>query len=244
LNAAGVVAALAAEARALGPARRRSEGCAVLADGTLVAVSGIGPSAAGSAARRLIEAGATSLVSWGMAGGLDPGLEAGAVCLPHEVIAADGTRFPTARPWREFLTSAIAAKRPVASGNLLTAARAIDTAAAKATARRETAAAAVDMESSAVAQVAQANHLPFIAVRVIVDAARDSVPAAVIRSSQAGQVRVGRLLLGLMQSPMQIVPLLRLARRYRLAMRSLRAVAALGALAPPAAVARSRSGEA
>ena len=92
MNAAGVVAALAAEARVLGPARPQGEGLAVLADGNLLAISGMGPKAARSAALRLIDAGATSLVSWGLAGGLDPALEAGAVCVPREVIAADGSR--------------------------------------------------------------------------------------------------------------------------------------------------------
>jgi hypothetical protein len=47
-------------------------------------------------------------------------------------------------------------------------------------------------------------------------------------------VRLGRLLVGLVRSPGEIVPLLRLARRYRAAIRSLRAVAKLGRLAPPA----------
>ncbi len=45
LNAAGVVAALAAEARALGPAQPKGEGLAVLADGNLLVVSGMGPRA-------------------------------------------------------------------------------------------------------------------------------------------------------------------------------------------------------
>jgi adenosylhomocysteine nucleosidase len=236
LNAAGVVAALAAEARALGPASRGG-GRAVLANGTLVAVSGIGCAAAGRAARDLIEAGATALVSWGMAGALDPKLVAGAVCLPSEVIATDGTRFDTARQWREPLAALVAAQRPVAGGKLLTSAQAIDTVAAKDVAYRTTGAAAVDMESVAVAQAAAAHGVPFIAVRVIVDTAGDALPRAVVAASRAGQVQVWRLMLGLLLSPADIAPLVRLARRYRVATRSLEAVA--GALAAPAVVAAS-----
>ena len=41
-------------------------------------------------ARSLIEAGATALASWGMAGGLDPALSAGAILLPSEVLGPDG----------------------------------------------------------------------------------------------------------------------------------------------------------
>ena len=75
--------------------------------------------------------------------------------------------------------------------------------------------------------------MPFIAVRVIVDTARDGIPQAVAGASRAGKLRIGRLILGLMRSPLEIASLLRLARRYRVALRSLRAVAALGKLEPP-----------
>jgi adenosylhomocysteine nucleosidase len=242
LNAAGVVAALAAEARALGPAQTQAEGLAVLADGTLLAISGMGPKAARSAAMRLIDAGATSLVSWGLAGGLDPDLEAGAVCVPREIIAADGSRLSTARSWQESLSSSLSSDRRVGNDALLTMEYALETPADKSAARRATGACAVDMESSAVAQVAEAHSLPFIAVRVIVDTARDTVPQAVAGASRAGKLRTGRLILGLMRSPLEIASLLRLARRYHVALRSLRAVAALGKLAPPSANAAATCG--
>jgi len=236
LNAAGVVAALAAEARALGPAARRGAR-PVLANGTLLAVSGIGCAAAGRAARDLIGAGATALVSWGMAGALDPILEAGTVCLPDEVLASDGTRFRTASHWREPLAALVAAERPVAGGTLLTSVNAIDTVAAKNDAYRATGAAAVDMESAAVAQEAAGHGLPFIAVRVIADTAGDALPRAVVAASRAGQVQIWRLILGLLMAPADIAPLMRLARRYRVAIRSLEAAA--GALAAPTVVAAS-----
>lgn len=237
MKIAGVVAALAAEARALGPAVRGGEGRTVLADGTQVAVSGIGAAAAARAAVMLIEAGASALISWGMAGALDPKLAAGTVCLPSEVVAADGTSFKTARRWREPLAVLVAAHRPVAGGKLLSSTQAIDSVAAKQAAYGTTGAAAVDMESVAIAEVAAAHGLPFIAVRVIVDEAGDGLPRAVVAASQAGQVRVRRLLWGLVRSPTDIGQLVRLVRRYRVATRSLRAVALAGALTPPAGVA-------
>jgi adenosylhomocysteine nucleosidase len=234
LNVAGVVAALDREARALGPALEVKAGLDVLAGGTLRTVSGMGCAAAGMAARRLVEAGATALVSWGMAGGLDPDLEAGAICLPNEVVASDGMRFATASSWREMLAASIASYQPVASGALLTSLHPVTGVAEKSAVRRKTGAVAVDMESSAVAEVAAASHVPFVAVRVIVDTALDGIPGSVTAAGESGQVRLARLLVGLVRSPGEIVPLLRLARRYRAAIRSLRAVAKLGRLAPPA----------
>lgn len=228
MKVAGVVAALAAEARALGPATSGA-----LADGTLVAVSGIGPGAAAQAARSLIEGGATALVSWGMAGGLDPSLNAGALCVPHEVLAEDGERFLTDGIWREPLTARIAALHSVAGGALFSSAHAIDSVAGKKALRRATGAVAVDMESAAVAEAAHARGMPFLAVRAIVDTARDEVPCALVAAGLTGRIDIVRLLGSLARRPGDIAPLMRLSLCYRRAMRSLKAVASLGPLEPP-----------
>jgi hypothetical protein len=62
-------------------------------------------------------------------------------------------------------------------------------------------------------------------VRVIVDTAADVLPRAVVAASRAGQVSLRRLLGGLAMAPLELVPLIRLAQRYRAATRSLSAVA-------------------
>jgi adenosylhomocysteine nucleosidase len=240
---AGVVAALSLEARTLGLGSpiRRSDGLLTAGDGTLVAVSGMGCTAAAVAARTLIDAGAGALVSWGMAGGLDPALHAGTICLPSVVVSRDGATFATDPHWRELLIAAIAARRIVVTGKLLTSALAIVDIAGKAAAFRETGAAAVDMESLGVAKIATAHGLPFIAVRVIVDTAADTLPAAVLAASSDGRVRVSRLILGIARSPRDVASVLRLARQYRTATRALVAVARTGALAPLAFAAASPS---
>ncbi len=231
MSTVGVVTALAAEARTLGLPTRHN-GLCTLSDGTLIAISGIGGAAAAAAARALVDAGATALVSWGLAGGLDPALRAGTICLPSTVISRDGERLATDSHWRGVLVAALCARRTVVAGTLLTSAAAIDDIAGKAAAFRRTGAAAVDMESLDVAKIAAAQELPFIAVRVIVDTAADALPAVVLAASSEGRVQVSRLLLGVVRSPRAIAPLLRLARRYRIAIRTLAAVAGTGALAP------------
>ncbi|HEY0800976.1 MAG TPA: hypothetical protein VGD54_09030, partial [Steroidobacteraceae bacterium] len=75
-------------------------------------------------------------------------------------------------------------------------------------------------------EVAAHHNLPFIAVRVIVDTAADKLPRAVVNASRLGSVQIGRLIAGLVLAPAEIAGLIRLAQRYRLAMRSLRVVAA------------------
>jgi adenosylhomocysteine nucleosidase len=243
LNAVGIVCALATEARHLGPAKRHPLlpfGCR--ADGTLLAVSGMGAAAAEISARALVDAGATALASWGMAGGLDPALAPGAIFLPTEVIGRDGIGVETAREWRERLSREVAAFHPLSNGRLLTSSRAIGSLEEKAVLFRETGAAAVDMESLSVAQVANAHRLPFIAVRVIVDSAEDSLPAAVtVAADNAGHLRLWRLIGALARTPADLGALLRLARRYRAANRSLAAVGRVGPLTPAAAAVSDRA---
>jgi len=232
-NVVGIVCALASEARHLGPTVRLHDPLGSLADGTLVAVTGMGGEAACAGARALIEAGATALASWGMAGGLDPALSAGAILLPTEVIGSDGQQINTAAGWRERLSGAVAAHAPVRTGRLLTTSRAVGSVADKAALFRSTGAAAVDMESLGVGAVARDNQLPFIAVRVIVDSAADVLPRAVTEAADhAGHLQIWRLIGALALTPNELAPLIRLARRYRAANRSLAAIARVGSLAP------------
>jgi adenosylhomocysteine nucleosidase len=222
LKSVGVVAALGAEARALGR----------LSDGSKLAVSGIGSVAAARAAEALIDAGVTALMTFGMAGGLDPKLQAGDVLLPVEVISRDGARFATARLWRERLSAMLSRHCAVSAAVVLTAEHSIASPQAKAEAFRDTGAAAVDMESVSVARVAAQHRLPFICVRVIVDSAADALPRAVVAASDGGRVRIARLLAGLIMAPGDVGALLRLTQRYRVAMRALKTVARAGPLAP------------
>ena len=238
MNQVGVVAALAAEARTWGPATRRQDGLCSLRGGALLAVGGMGGARAATAARRLVDAGASALMSFGFAGGLDPALSAGSVVLPGEVISSDGARFPTSAAWCAELRLAILG-RPLADGKLLTVSQPIDRIEDKVRAFRETGAVAVDMESSSVAEVAAVHDLPFAVIRVIVDTAGDVLPRAVMAASLGGQVSVRRLVGGLAAAPLELLALIRLAQRYRAATRSLTAVARADLPAPFAAGARS-----
>ena len=231
MNAVGVVAALASEARALGPSMPRGgdpplSELALLGEGSLLALSGIGRAAAAAAAQALVDAGVSALMTFGMAGGLDPALKSGSIVIPSELLSSDGARYAACRAWREQVAAAVSPLRAVTEGNLLTSTHAIETPVDKAAAFRSTGAAAVDMESAAVAQIAAQHNLPFIAVRVIVDTAADALPRAVVAASRAGRVRFALLIGGLILAPREIASLVRLAQRYRIAMRSLRVIGA------------------
>lgn len=246
----GVVAALAGEARALDMTAPSGE----RAQETLLRISGVGTAAATHAAEELIRAGAHALLSWGVAGGLDPDLPTGAICLPATILDAGGRgapgpgaarsgtgegavpleRLATSDHWRAAFLDALAAQparlegAPLSEGALLSGtSAALASVAAKRAALESTGAVAIDMESGAVARVARDASLPFIAVRVIIDAFDDEIPAAVVRASRSGRVQMTRLLGGLLLAPAEVLGLLRLARRYGIATRRLRAVASL-----------------
>jgi adenosylhomocysteine nucleosidase len=219
-----------------------------------VALSGMGGAAATQSARSLADAGVEALVSWGMAGGLDPAFTPGTIFLPSEVVSADGAIvLATDQAWRESLGAQVAQAqdgggrrrggagheaaggagapplRATISGRLLTSAKAVSTEADKALLFRQTRAEAVDMESLAIAEVARDRGLPFIAVRVIVDTASDTLPRAVTAAADnEGHLRIGRLLGALARTPGELPALIRLGQRYRAANRSLAAVARVG----------------
>ncbi|MGH8149844.1 MAG: purine and other phosphorylase-like protein, family 1, partial [Steroidobacteraceae bacterium] len=218
------------------PALGRAGTVVMLASGARLAVTGVGCTAAAEGARRLIASGCGALASWGLAGGLDPSLPAGVVLLPEEIALAERPTLRTASDWMERSARSLGPLRPRVGGKLLTSPRAFGAAAEKARAFRETGALAVDMESYAVAEVAAASGVPFVTMRVIVDTALDGIPPALAGATDAaGRVSVPRVLLEIAARPAGLAALLRLARRYRIAMRSLRAVARTGALTADAA---------
>lgn len=244
-NGVGIVCALAREARHLGgaggclteplpqaKAASRVVRMVSLDDGTLLAISGMGGAAARSAADTLIDAGVRALASWGMAGGLDPTLAPGTVCLPEEVTTPDGKPLRTTDYWRERLGCALSGREAVHRGRLLTVGSPVGSPADKAALHAQTGAVAVDMESAAVAEVARGRGLPFIAVRVIVDGAHDVLPRTIAAAAdQSGEVHLWQLIGALARTPADLAPMIRLARRYRSASRSLAAVARTAPLA-------------
>jgi len=221
VSVTGIVAALTAEARTLGPTARGAP-LDTLPDGNLLAISGMGPEAAARGALALLAAGARTLLSFGLAGALDPRLTAGTVLLAETVVNGSGTVHPTCGAWRERL-ALLAASRSVVGGALLSVAQPLLSADAKAQAWHRTGACAVDMESFAIGTVAVQEGVEFAVARVVVDTAGDAVPRSVtLATGPRGEVNYPRLMLSLLGAPQELPALLRLSRRYRAAMESLR----------------------
>jgi adenosylhomocysteine nucleosidase len=200
----GFVTGLTAEARI---ARR----C-----GGLVRAGGGLPDGAEHAARALVADGARALVSFGLAGGLDPALRPGALIVPEAVLEA-GVVYT--------VDAALAGRFGGPTPHRLLAGRAVvPDAAAKRTARSG-GADAVDLESGAVARVALEHGLPFAVVRAICDPAeRDLPPAALAALDRKGAVRLMGVLGALVRRPVQARDLIALAGDVARARKTLLAV--------------------
>ncbi len=204
----------------------RAEARIARALGGIVAIGGGGAAGAQAAASRLIADGATGLISFGLAGGLEPGLAPGSLVIAAEVIDGRGTSWPT--------DSALSARLGDRAGLLLAAVDIVATAAAKHALWSDTGALAADIESGAVAMAASQAGLPFATLRAICDPAQRDLPhAARTALDDAGRIRPLRLVRSLMQRPGQIGALIQLGQDAALARRALLTqVARIGPLDP------------
>ena len=186
------------------------------ASGWLVGMGGGTAAGAARAAQRLIDAGASALVSFGLAGGLDPALPAGTVIVAAAVLA-DGRSWPT--------DPALNARLGGSTGHVCLS---LDHIAASTEEKRRlgrvTGAAVADMESGAAAAAAAKAGVPFAVLRAICDPADRPLPSAALVALNAnGRIGFTRLAGSLLRDPGQMGALLRLARDAAAARRALRA---------------------
>jgi len=173
------------------------------------------PEGAEAAAERLVARGATALVSFGLAGGLDPALRPGAVIVPAEVME-NGRRYRT----DDALCARFGGQAPVRA---LAAPSVLATPQAKRAARDATHAVVVDLESGAVGRVAARHGLPFSAVRAVCDPAGFALPPLALEAlDEDGRIGAWRVLRSVLRRPGQIPALLALALHAAAARAALR----------------------
>ena len=165
------------------------------------------------------------VISFGVAGGLDPALKPGTVVIADHV--QDGALRHDCDPaW----TAALRKSLPGAIGGLLAAAdNAVVSVADKRALHHGSGALLIDMESHFAARLASGAQRPFAVCRVVLDDAGRAVPpAALAAMGEDGGTDIGALLASLLRHPGQLPALLRLAGdagRARAALRSARTAA-------------------
>ena len=191
---------------------------------TLIVVTGPGRDRAGAAAQALINQGVAGLVSWGCAAGLNADARAGDLYLPTRIVGAAGECLVDA-VWHDALCARLANRIEVHLAPLCEATTVLRTVTQKSTLARSTGAAAADMESMAIAQVAARSDVPFLAVRAVADGYDTVIPDAALAVLDAdGGRHPARVLPFLFRHPGLIIDLLRLGRDFRASCATLKAV--------------------
>ena len=166
--------------------------------------------------------GIRGIVSFGVAGGLDPSLDSGDVIIATEVVAGNN-RWQAAPRLRENLAATPGLRKRVVEGILAGSEHIVVSAQSKADLRQTTGASAVDMESHIAADYATENGLPFAALRVVADPASRTLPAVAASAiTPDGKINPWKVMRGVARRPHAIPDLMRTARDFNRAIAGLR----------------------
>jgi hopanoid-associated phosphorylase len=182
--------------------------------GVHAVIGGGDVAALGEGLRRAIAQGASGIISFGIAGGLDPTLKSG-TCIVGSAVRDGQTRIATDPVWSKNLQ----AKLPKA---IIGDIAGLDWPAASVKQKKlllsVTGALAVDMESHVAGRIAAEMGLPFAILRVVCDpASRDLPHAALAGMRRDGTTDVEAVLKHLLRNPSQLGALIALANNARAA---------------------------
>jgi hopanoid-associated phosphorylase len=163
------------------------------------------------------------VISFGVAGGLDPSLKTGDVVVATEVMAGD-TRWLAGLSLTEAQIASIAlGRRRVVRGLLAGVEELVAARACKAALHSETGAAAVDMESHIAAAYAAEVGIPFAALRVISDPAHRALPVVARRAIKPnGDLDLRQIVGSVVRNPRTLRALVSTGIDFNRALRSLR----------------------
>jgi adenosylhomocysteine nucleosidase len=200
----GIVVGLAAEAQIARPL------------GWPVAVGGGTAAGAESAAQCLVDAGVAALVSFGLAGGLDPRFRPGALIVPSTVVV--GNSHHMTDPELSLILGGATNHAVLGSDAIVSSVE------EKRRLHDRTSAVAVDLESCAVVRAAVRRGIPFAVLRVICDPADLALPSAALGAlATNGAISGRRVISALFARPQQLPALVALAVDTVIARRALRA---------------------
>jgi adenosylhomocysteine nucleosidase len=163
------------------------------------------------------------VISFGVAGGLDPTLKSGDIVVATEVLSGDTRWLAGLALNEEQIASVALGGRRVVRGGLAGVEQVIAAQAGKAALRLETGAAAADMESHIAAAYAAEAGLPFAALRVISDPADRALPALALAAIKPnGDIDLRKVLRSVARNPLTLRALVSTGIDFSRALRSLR----------------------
>ena len=222
----GIIVALPEELSTLTKKKIAQGECEFLAEGIIVILAGTGPKNALNATLRLLKKGCTQLISWGCAAGLADDLSAGDLCLPKQLITENQQHFLVHAEWQQQTASLLAELQPIHSGPLTASSSIVCSSRKKKVIHQSSGAIVLDMESTAIAKVAEQRQIPYLVIRVIADTVNMNLPAAITKSmDETGQINNNKLALNIITNPLQIPDLIKLGLHFQSAQKKLNIVA-------------------
>ena len=163
------------------------------------------------------------VISFGVAGGLDPSLKSGDIVVATEVQAGD-TRWLADLALKEDLIAGFGLGRPrIVRGRLAGTEEVVAARHLKEALHLETGAAAVDMESHIAAEYAANAGLPFAALRVVSDPAHRALPPLAMAAIKPnGDIDLRMIFQGVVRNPRTLRALVSTGIDFNRALKSLR----------------------
>jgi adenosylhomocysteine nucleosidase len=178
-------------------------------DGAVVACAGARPQKARWLARELIKKGATRLMSFGIAGGLEPGLPIGSLVVGSQVSSVDST-WACDDAWINKLSHSLPEGH---CGGVWGSEFLVPTATDKAALYHKSRCLIVDMESQAAAQVAAEANVPLAVVRAVCDTSDMDVPPVVMASiKEDGSINYTRAIGHILRHPSEVPDLFHMGK--------------------------------
>lgn len=187
--------------------------------------SGAGLTNAASAAQTLINKGVRCLISWGCAAGLAVDAKPGNLIIASQAID-EHQQYDTDQAMNKALRQILPTHLTLHEGTLFSSATLVGLSQDKQRIHQHSLATALDMESTAIADMAVRAHLPFMAIRSIADPVNMNLPNAVTQAlNDNGQVDLAKLLSYLLSHPWEVTALIKLGLHFHAAQKTLKIVA-------------------
>lgn len=219
----GIITALPQEARTLTSGRLSCKQIMRLKDRIYLFIGGMGSENSHQAATTLIKHGATFLISWGTAGALNPILQAGDLIIPTQIKTnKPNTLFTVDITHQAQLITQLPSSLSISQQAVLHSNSMVAAVTDKQQLYQQHQAAAIDMESYAIATAAHNANLAFLAIRAIIDPADMCLPHAATRAYDlSGKLRPFSLINQLIQYPREWPLLAHLAKNLKKAQATL-----------------------
>jgi adenosylhomocysteine nucleosidase len=187
-------------------------------------ICGMGAERAANAAQEMVYSGIELLISWGTAGALSANLQAGDLLVPEAVVTRENRRYQADKEIRSKILARLGdCPCDIYLGALADTPRVLTDRGEKEALHTRFKALGVDMETAAIARIAEQHAIPFIAIRAIADSVSTIIPDVVIKTTNVyGEARLIQLIAGLIKNPRQIPQLNELAAGFRAAAKTLK----------------------